>query len=80
LLVDANREVLFAESKYVLVLLLTTMFVLLSDHLTCIHGVDLQWVLYGREPLEIYRLAAGLWYMERRDLITSLYILLRVIC
>ncbi|XP_015688500.2 nuclear pore complex protein NUP205 [Oryza brachyantha] len=36
-----------------------------------------EWVLYGREPLEIYRLAAGLWYMERRDLITSLYILLR---
>ncbi|KAG2656841.1 nuclear pore complex protein NUP205-like isoform X2 [Panicum virgatum] len=36
-----------------------------------------EWVLYGREPLEMYRLAAGLWYMERRDLITSLYILLR---
>nr|CAB3446029.1 unnamed protein product [Digitaria exilis] len=36
-----------------------------------------EWVLYGREPLEIFRLAAGLWYMERRDLITSLYILLR---
>nr|CAB3449258.1 unnamed protein product [Digitaria exilis] len=36
-----------------------------------------EWVLYSREPLEIYRLAAGLWYMERRDLITSLYILLR---
>ncbi|TVU02504.1 hypothetical protein EJB05_51989 [Eragrostis curvula] len=36
-----------------------------------------EWVLYGRELLEIYRLAAGLWYMERRDLITSLYILLR---
>ncbi|XP_020088373.1 nuclear pore complex protein NUP205 isoform X2 [Ananas comosus] len=36
-----------------------------------------EWILYGREPLEIFRLAAGLWYMERRDLITSLYILLR---
>ncbi|CAD6251488.1 unnamed protein product [Miscanthus lutarioriparius] len=36
-----------------------------------------EWVLYGRETLEIYRLAAGLWYMERRDLITALYILLR---
>ncbi|XP_072964597.1 nuclear pore complex protein NUP205 [Typha angustifolia] len=36
-----------------------------------------EWLLYGREPLEIYRLAAGLWYMERRDLITSLYTLLR---
>lgn len=37
-----------------------------------------QWVLIGREPLEIFRLAAGLWYMERRDFITSLYTLLRV--
>lgn len=32
----------------------------------------------GREPLEIFRLAAGLWYTERRDLITALYTLLRV--
>lgn len=32
----------------------------------------------GREPVEILRLAAGLWYTERRDLVTALYILLRV--
>lgn len=38
-----------------------------------------EWVLLGREPLEIFRLAAGLWYMERRDLITSLYTLLRAV-
>lgn len=78
LLVDANREVWFAEFKFIALLLLAK-FELLFDHLTCIHVVIFQWVLYGREPLEIYRLAAGLWYMERRDLITALYILLRVI-
>lgn len=33
----------------------------------------------GREPLEIVRLSAGLWYTERRDLITALYTLLRVL-
>jgi len=32
----------------------------------------------GREQLEILRLAAGLWYTERRYLITSLHLLLRV--
>ncbi|KAI4380661.1 hypothetical protein MLD38_006828 [Melastoma candidum] len=37
------------------------------------------WGLMGREPLEIYRLAAGLWYTERRDLITALYTLLRAV-
>jgi hypothetical protein len=78
LLVDANREVTFAGFKCS-ALLLSTKFELLLDLLTCIHVVIFQWVLYGREPLEIYRLAAGLWYMERRDLITALYILLRVI-
>ncbi|PKU70654.1 hypothetical protein MA16_Dca018731 [Dendrobium catenatum] len=36
-----------------------------------------EWTLFGREPLEIYRLAAGLWYMERRSVITSLHTLLR---
>ena len=48
----------------------------------CIHRIInllyLQWGLMGREPLEILRLAAGLWYTERRDLITSLHLLLRV--
>ncbi|KAJ0987901.1 hypothetical protein J5N97_006257 [Dioscorea zingiberensis] len=38
-----------------------------------------EWVLFGREPLEIFRLTAGLWYAERRDLITSLYTLLRAV-
>ncbi|MED6176147.1 hypothetical protein PIB30_085265 [Stylosanthes scabra] len=31
----------------------------------------------GREPLEFYRDAAGLYYTEIRDLITSLHLLLR---
>uniref|UniRef100_A0A5B7BQC9 Nuclear pore complex protein NUP205 n=1 Tax=Davidia involucrata TaxID=16924 RepID=A0A5B7BQC9_DAVIN len=38
-----------------------------------------EWGLLGREPLEILRLAAGLWYTERRDLITALYTLLRAV-
>ncbi|CAN6456377.1 unnamed protein product [Victoria cruziana] len=38
-----------------------------------------EWDLFGREPLEIFRLAAGLWYTERRALITSLYTLLRAV-
>ncbi|XP_048134215.1 nuclear pore complex protein NUP205 isoform X2 [Rhodamnia argentea] len=38
-----------------------------------------EWGLMGREPLEILRLAAGLWYTERRDRITALYTLLRAI-
>uniref|UniRef100_A0A1D1ZKM6 Nuclear pore complex protein Nup205 n=3 Tax=Anthurium amnicola TaxID=1678845 RepID=A0A1D1ZKM6_9ARAE len=38
-----------------------------------------EWILFGREPLEIYRLAAGLWYTERRDILTSLYTLLRAV-
>ena len=39
LLVDANREVYFAESNFFHTLL-STMIGLLSDHLTCIHGGD----------------------------------------
>lgn len=38
-----------------------------------------EWILFGRDPLEIYRLAAGLWYMERRSIITSLHTLLRAV-
>ncbi|KAL5838519.1 hypothetical protein ACOSQ3_015688 [Xanthoceras sorbifolium] len=38
-----------------------------------------EWGLMGREPLDILRLAAGLWYTERRDIITALYILLRAV-
>ncbi|KAG8487816.1 hypothetical protein CXB51_018635 [Gossypium anomalum] len=36
-----------------------------------------EWGLVGRGPLEILRLAAGLWYSERRDIMMSLYTLLR---
>lgn len=32
----------------------------------------------GRDPLEIQRLATGLWYTGRRDLTSALYTLLRV--
>ncbi|KAI3443822.1 hypothetical protein Pfo_000487 [Paulownia fortunei] len=38
-----------------------------------------EWGLLGREPLEIFRLSAGLWYTERRDLLTAIYMLLRAI-
>ncbi|XP_065850095.1 nuclear pore complex protein NUP205 [Euphorbia lathyris] len=38
-----------------------------------------EWGLMGRERIEIFRLAAGLWYTERRDLLTALFILLRAI-
>ncbi|KAM7264023.1 hypothetical protein ACFE04_001706 [Oxalis oulophora] len=38
-----------------------------------------EWGLMGRQPLEILRLASGLWYTERRDLITALYTLLRAV-
>ncbi|KAM7512709.1 hypothetical protein LguiB_011584 [Lonicera macranthoides] len=38
-----------------------------------------EWGLLGREPLENFRLAAGLWYTGRRDLITALYTLLRAV-
>lgn len=38
-----------------------------------------EWGLLGREPLEVLRLATGLWYTERRDLITALYTLLRAV-
>ncbi|WOL09223.1 nuclear pore complex protein [Canna indica] len=44
-----------------------------------IFSANKEWVLFGREPLEIFRLAAGLWYMERRHLITSFYTLLRAV-
>ncbi|KAH1131571.1 hypothetical protein J1N35_002949 [Gossypium stocksii] len=36
-----------------------------------------EWGLVGRGPLEILRLAAGLWYSERRDIMMALYTLLR---
>ncbi|KAF6151180.1 hypothetical protein GIB67_037388 [Kingdonia uniflora] len=44
-----------------------------------IFSANQEWGLLGREPLEILRLAAGIWYTERRDLITALYALLRAV-
>ncbi|KAF9620486.1 hypothetical protein IFM89_013103 [Coptis chinensis] len=38
-----------------------------------------EWGLLGRDPLEIYRLAAGIWYTERRHLLDALYTLLRAV-
>lgn len=38
-----------------------------------------EWGLLGREPLEILRLAAGIWYNERRDILAALYTLLRAV-
>ncbi|TYJ97812.1 nuclear pore complex protein NUP205 [Cucumis melo var. makuwa] len=38
-----------------------------------------EWDLAERDPSEIFRLAAGLWYTERRDLIMSLHTLLRAV-
>ncbi|KAJ7534968.1 hypothetical protein O6H91_12G012900 [Diphasiastrum complanatum] len=59
----------------------------LSDdlHLNEIDSVSLlvaahqEWNLLGREPLEILRLASGLWFTERRALLSSLQLLLRAV-
>lgn len=74
LLVSANKEV----SYPCLDIIWKTMFVLEISILTLFTNDSCQWVLFGREPLEMFRLAACLWYMERRDLITSLYTVFRV--
>jgi len=37
-----------------------------------------EWNLQGRGPLEILRLSAGLWFTERRALISSLVLLIQV--
>ncbi|GMH18956.1 hypothetical protein Nepgr_020797 [Nepenthes gracilis] len=49
------------------------------DCVCLILSASKEWGLMGRESLEILRLAAGLWYTERRDLITALYALLRAV-
>ncbi|KAK4781282.1 hypothetical protein SAY87_017388 [Trapa incisa] len=49
------------------------------DSVRLLVSANQEWGLMGREPLEILRLAAGLWYTERRDLINALYTLLRAI-
>ncbi|KAH7280638.1 hypothetical protein KP509_36G007000 [Ceratopteris richardii] len=38
-----------------------------------------EWILLDREPLEILRLSEGLWFTERRALITTLQLLFRAI-
>lgn len=38
-----------------------------------------EWSLLGREPLEILRLSLGLWFTERRALITTLQLLFRAV-
>ncbi|GFS40925.1 nuclear pore complex protein [Actinidia rufa] len=49
------------------------------DCVRLIVSANQEWGLLGRDPLEILRLTAGLWYTERRDLITALYTLLRAV-
>ncbi|XP_042499811.1 nuclear pore complex protein NUP205 [Macadamia integrifolia] len=49
------------------------------DSVRLLISANQEWGLLGREPLEILRLAAGLWYTERRGLITALYTLLRAV-
>ncbi|KAL2621518.1 hypothetical protein R1flu_001723 [Riccia fluitans] len=38
-----------------------------------------EWNLLGREPLEVLRLSAGLWFTERRALITSMQLMFRAV-
>lgn len=49
------------------------------DCVSLIVSANQEWGLLGREPLEILRLASGLWYTERRNLLTALYTLLRAV-
>ncbi|XP_071686120.1 nuclear pore complex protein NUP205 isoform X2 [Rutidosis leptorrhynchoides] len=49
------------------------------DSVRLLVSANQEWGLLGRGPLDIVRLAAGLWYTERRDLITALYTLLRAV-
>ncbi|CAA0815850.1 Nuclear pore complex protein NUP205 [Striga hermonthica] len=49
------------------------------DAVRLLVSANQEWGLLGREPLEIFRFAAGLWYTERRDLLTAMYMLLRFV-
>ncbi|PIA41903.1 hypothetical protein AQUCO_02100023v1 [Aquilegia coerulea] len=49
------------------------------DCVRLIVSTNQEWGLLGREPLEILRRAAGIWYTERRDLVIALYTLLRAV-
>eukprot|EP01018_Ginkgo_biloba_P012319 Gb_31636 [translate_table: standard] len=49
------------------------------DSVSLLVAAHQEWGLLGRDPLEILRLSAGLWFTERRALITTLYTLLRAV-
>ncbi|EOA12740.1 hypothetical protein CARUB_v10028249mg [Capsella rubella] len=49
------------------------------DSVRLLVSANQEWGLVGRDPLEIQRLATGLWYTGRRDLTSTLYTLLRAV-
>ncbi|XP_009103550.1 nuclear pore complex protein NUP205 isoform X2 [Brassica rapa] len=49
------------------------------DSVRLLVSANQEWGLMGRDPLEIQRLAIGLWYTGRRDLTSTLYTLLRAV-
>ncbi|ESQ37635.1 hypothetical protein EUTSA_v10002339mg [Eutrema salsugineum] len=49
------------------------------DSVRLLVSANQEWGLIGRDPLEIQRLATGLWYTGRRDLTSTLYTLLRAV-
>ncbi|XP_018439961.1 nuclear pore complex protein NUP205 isoform X1 [Raphanus sativus] len=49
------------------------------DSVRLLVSANQEWGLMGRDPLEIQRLATGLWYTGRRDLTSTLYTLLRAV-
>ncbi|CAN6909408.1 unnamed protein product [Brassica oleracea] len=49
------------------------------DSVRLLVSANQEWGLMGRDPLEIERLAIGLWYTGRRDLTSTLYTLLRAV-
>ncbi|KAE8668521.1 NUP205 protein [Hibiscus syriacus] len=49
------------------------------DCIQLLVSANQEWGLMGRGPQEILRLAAGLWYSERRDIMMALYTLLRAV-
>ncbi|VVB01678.1 unnamed protein product [Arabis nemorensis] len=49
------------------------------DSVRMLVSANQEWGLMGRDPIEIQRLATGLWYTGRRDLTSTLYTLLRAV-
>ncbi|KAF5763761.1 hypothetical protein HanXRQr2_Chr15g0684151 [Helianthus annuus] len=49
------------------------------DYVRLLVSTNQEWGLQGLGPLDILCFTSGLWYTERRDLITALYTLLRAI-